>query len=850
MNYTFDTNVGDGVTTSFTFGFVGPDEGYVDLRRDLHVYVNGVAVAFSTSFADPNKVFINPAPAAGSSILIRRIMPRNQPYTDFKGGNAFTPSNLNYTALQQLYLTQEILDGFYDPDFYFKQDINMGGHKLINLAPGTASGHSVNWDQLKAVDDKHTTWNTSQDAEIAAIKAGMVSDVAFRTVPWLHIAVGGELAISPPFQFQSAWVWRDGVMQYQLDGAFSISGNQVHFPATDPLRKGEKVLLALGSSASDPDDHVTYSDIASSISYPVDSIAALRAVVPAFEGQRFYVKGYWGPGTAGGGEFVYRSGGAEPDNWGTVIVTANGSRLYRRYEVLWLEDFGGVAGADCADSMEKAQLNSPMPVRVKPDVTYYFSHPVKQGKGWVGSNTIFSCNSSGFRLPFITSPTTSTGGTNDTLHGTTGVRGAYWFGINVNTAYVDTTGAMGFQFAENTLDDWRDCVFDNCRFTNSKFDTLCLQNNCRSIVFRGCYFQNGGQDLVTVRKTCEHITFDYCRGENSSLVTNGGVKQGDGIVVKGRYVKITNCYFLNIGTAGKGAAIANNAEDADTASQVSDGTFSNNTIVNSYGGIGCGTVNPALIAAGDWVSNVIAVGNRFINTQINAIGFRYVKNVTAHGNIITGQSNATNFCVELNNVQNHEGNYVTKTANGGALTITNSTGNVAITCEDVSKSATVNSVVGNNCDTMDVSVDILTSSRRGVELNNFANSDLLLKVKGSNQSGAELTNIRNSTIRGTISSVLGSGCNLTLVDNCIIDLTTSDVGTGGGAYGVRFVSGNGNYLRLLSRSGGASTLPVADLRIEGGVKSLVAGGVLSAQAAGSRFSKDVSATVTETGLVY
>lgn len=265
MNYTFDTKVGDGTTTSFTFGFVGPDEGYVDLRRDLRVFVNGVAVAFTTSFADPNKVFINPAPAAGSSILIRRIMPRNQPYTDFKGGNAFTPSNLNYTALQQLYLTQEILDGFYDPDFYFKQDINMGGHKLVNLTHGTASGHSVNWDQLKAVDDKHTNWNTAQDQEIAALKEGMVSDVSLRTVPWLHIASGGELVIAPPFRFSSAWVWRDGVMQYQLDGAFTIVNSTIVFPSSDPLRVGERVLIAMGSAANSPDDKPSVTEVAAMI---------------------------------------------------------------------------------------------------------------------------------------------------------------------------------------------------------------------------------------------------------------------------------------------------------------------------------------------------------------------------------------------------------------------------------------------------------------------------------------------------------------------------------------------------------------------------------------------------------
>lgn len=98
MNYTFDTHVGDGTTTAFTFGFAGPDEGYIELRRDLRVSVNAVEVAFTTSFADPNKVFINPAPVMGASILIRRVMPRETTYSDFR---AVTHSHQQTLTIQR-----------------------------------------------------------------------------------------------------------------------------------------------------------------------------------------------------------------------------------------------------------------------------------------------------------------------------------------------------------------------------------------------------------------------------------------------------------------------------------------------------------------------------------------------------------------------------------------------------------------------------------------------------------------------------------------------------------------------------------------------------------------------------
>lgn len=272
MNYTFDTHVGDGTTTAFTFGFAGPDEGYIELRRDLRVSVNAVEVAFTTSFADPNKVFINPAPVMGASILIRRVMPRETTYSDFKGGNAFTPANLNYTALQQLYLTQELLDGFYDADFYFKQTMNMGGHRIVNMSAGIDPMDAVNKGQLAAVDDKHTTWNEAQDEEIASLKQGLVDNVSLRTVPWLHRAAGGESEIAPPFKFVSAWVYRNGVMQYQLDGAFSVINNKVVFPAGSYLRQGELVLICMGAALAEPDDKPTLTEVVELVDDKIDEL--------------------------------------------------------------------------------------------------------------------------------------------------------------------------------------------------------------------------------------------------------------------------------------------------------------------------------------------------------------------------------------------------------------------------------------------------------------------------------------------------------------------------------------------------------------------------------------------------
>ncbi|QHJ79504.1 MAG: hypothetical protein [Caudoviricetes sp.] len=151
MSYTFTTNVGDGVSLAFPFSFAGADLGYI-AKSNISVFVAGELVSnYTVPSNDPNKVYFTTAPAIGAEVLIRRIMPKNVPYADFSRGNPFSQDTLNDTNLQQLYVVQELLDGFLPDGFYMKQDVNMGGHKLINLGAGTDEGHSINYQQYAAL---------------------------------------------------------------------------------------------------------------------------------------------------------------------------------------------------------------------------------------------------------------------------------------------------------------------------------------------------------------------------------------------------------------------------------------------------------------------------------------------------------------------------------------------------------------------------------------------------------------------------------------------------------------------------------------------------------------------------
>lgn len=244
MNFSFTRDTGDGVKSVFTMSFAGQDEGYLN-ASNIHVYVNGVEVPFTIHPTDPNKVYLSTAPANGADILIRRIMPKNVPYSDFKNGNPFSQDTLNYTQLQQLYVTQELLDGFLPDGFYFKQEVNMGGHKIKNL------GDAVDPDDAVK---KEITDNLGN--RISSLEDNF-TDTQLTTVPWRFVATGGEMTISPPYTFTNALLYINGVTQtLGADYAYTISGNKLHLP--EPLTAGDEVFVIIGANIQPPTDTISY----------------------------------------------------------------------------------------------------------------------------------------------------------------------------------------------------------------------------------------------------------------------------------------------------------------------------------------------------------------------------------------------------------------------------------------------------------------------------------------------------------------------------------------------------------------------------------------------------------------
>lgn len=247
MNFSYTRDVGDGVKTVFTISFAGQDNGYIS-TTNVHVFVDGTEVPFTINPTDPNKVYLSTAPAVGADVLIRRIMPKSIPYSDFKNGNPFSQDTLNNTNLQQLYVVQELLDGFLPEGFYYKQDVNMGGYNIKNLGDAVDPDDAV---KKEVTDDLNN--------RLEGIESGF-SELVTNTIPWKYVANGGEQILSPPYTFQGALLFINGVSQVLGSGyAYTVSDSTITL--AEPLNEGDLVFALIGTLPAPPSGFATYDEV-------------------------------------------------------------------------------------------------------------------------------------------------------------------------------------------------------------------------------------------------------------------------------------------------------------------------------------------------------------------------------------------------------------------------------------------------------------------------------------------------------------------------------------------------------------------------------------------------------------
>jgi len=262
MSYTFQSHLTLPSQLSYTFGFAGENTGYISTAHiEVEVRASGDTEWTVLSKALWGLTAVNQVtllsgiatPADGKNNLrIRRVVPKEKPYAKFVRGSMLDMLNLDRSLIQLTEITQELLDGFLPSDFYYKQNINMDNHKFTNLGLGVNPLDSVRMSQLTDLDNKvvvldnaQTEWNQRQDNQIQSLQAGIASNGTAAYVPYRYKATGGETVISPPYIFATARVQINGVMQFEVDGAYSIVNNTIRF--TGALRTGDVVRCEIGT---------------------------------------------------------------------------------------------------------------------------------------------------------------------------------------------------------------------------------------------------------------------------------------------------------------------------------------------------------------------------------------------------------------------------------------------------------------------------------------------------------------------------------------------------------------------------------------------------------------------------
>ena len=280
MSYTFTEHTAVAGQVTYTFRFAGRDKGYLR-ASDIIVekFENNTWVEIEGwQLTNTNQITFAQAPTAGLKFRIRRVVEKDYPYAEFDRGVALDMKSLNGSFVHILEITQEILDGFYPEGYFVKQDVNWGGHKITNLGDGTNPKDAVNKGQLDAVDKKHTDWNTQQDLEIAGIKKGLTSGVAHRTIPWYMVASGGEQIIRPPYTFDDAMVFINGVFQHELAGAVSVGHDAIAL--AEPLQAGDELYVLIGSRLTPPttDDTILFTQQVSKGTQSLDLVTKFKRI--------------------------------------------------------------------------------------------------------------------------------------------------------------------------------------------------------------------------------------------------------------------------------------------------------------------------------------------------------------------------------------------------------------------------------------------------------------------------------------------------------------------------------------------------------------------------------------------
>lgn len=297
--------VGDGTTTLFGFSF-----DYLSADH-LGVKVDGVDTAFTLSSA--YVVSVSPAPADGAVVEVRRTTPAARLVT-FTDGTVLVADDLNLSAVQNLFITQEAADKANDT--IAKNALGVFdalGARITNVGDAVVDTDFPNYGQMTSIAADASASNdaaASHDASAASHAASAASHDASSAVHESNAASYASSANSNRVQtgLDAAATSADRV-QTGLDAAATAAdrvqtGSDKTATAADRVQTGadrtataaDRVQTGLDATATAADRVQTGLDAAATAADRVQtgldaaSAAASAAAAATFDPSSYYTK--------------------------------------------------------------------------------------------------------------------------------------------------------------------------------------------------------------------------------------------------------------------------------------------------------------------------------------------------------------------------------------------------------------------------------------------------------------------------------------------------------------------------------------------------------------------------------
>ena len=197
MAYSTQEAVSDG-----TLVLLSVSIQYLD-RDEISVYYDGIVNTTNWSWVGDTgtQIHFSPAVPIGTVVSVKRSTYIGEVLHDFTGGAAFIALSLDENYQQILHIAQEATEGSLGGEFF--TDVDMHGHKIVNLAPAVASTDALQYGQFQdeivpyvaAADASADAAALSANAAAVSAAAALVSEPTAASAAIVQVNAGNTNAV-------------------------------------------------------------------------------------------------------------------------------------------------------------------------------------------------------------------------------------------------------------------------------------------------------------------------------------------------------------------------------------------------------------------------------------------------------------------------------------------------------------------------------------------------------------------------------------------------------------------------------------------------------------------------------